>query len=154
MTFASGQKITAAQLNSAAPTGAVQSTVITTSGNTSSTSYTDTLSAGGTASLAFTVPPSGKIWVTITAACWSDANTRYAVASYRISGSAGTVAASDNWQIYSKAVSTIETLYSRRTMQTGLTPGATGTVTMQFKITSAGTANFNHRQILIEPVPA
>lgn len=154
MAFVSGQKVTAAQLNSAAPTGAVQSVVNTTSGTTTSTTYTDTLTSSTTVSLAFTVPASGKIWVTISASMWSNANTYYSIASYRISGSAGTVAASDTWQLYTKAVSTIETLYSRRTMQTGLTPGASGTVTMQFKVGSAGTGNFNHRQILIEPVPA
>jgi hypothetical protein len=150
MAFVSGQKVTAAQLNSAAPTGAVQSTVNTTSGTTTSTSYTDSLTGSTTVSLAFTVPASGKIWVTITGATDNSADN-YSTMSYRISGTAGTVAASDNWQLYFR--NTNEGLTSRRTMQTGLTPGASGTVTMQHKV-AAGTGTFNHRQILVEPVPA
>lgn len=150
MAFTAGQKLTAAQLNSAAPVGAAQSTVNTTAGTTTSTSYTDSLTGSTTVSLAFTVPPSGAIWVTITSALDNSADN-YTVVSYRISGSAGTVAASDNWQIYFR--NTNEGMVSRRTMQTGLTVGATGTVTMQHKV-SGGTGTFNHRQILIEPVPA
>lgn len=155
MTFVSGQRVTAAQLNSAAPIGAVQSVVNTTSGTTSSGTYTDTLSGTSTVSLNFVVPPSGAIWVTTNVGMFSGANTVYAVTSYRISGSAGTVAASDNWQIYTKQVSTMESLFTRRTMQTGLTPGATGTVTMQHRNSNGSTTcTFNHRQLLIEPVPA
>jgi hypothetical protein len=150
MAFVSGQKVTAAQLNSAAPTGAVQSTQNSTGGTTTSATYTDTLSGTTTHTLGFTVPASGAIWVTIKAALDNSA-ANYTQASYRISGSAGTVAASDNWNIFSQGTS--EITISRRTMQTGLTPGATGTITMQYN-TSGGTATVNHRQILVDPVPA
>lgn len=149
MAFTAGQKLTASALNMAAPTGAVQSVPNTTAGTTTSATYTDTLTSSTVVSLGFTTPLSGAIWVTISVGIFNS-GANYSLASYRISGSAGTVAASDAWFVFVEGPD--EMLMSRRTMQTGLTPGATGTVTMQFNV-SGGTGTFNHRQIVIEPVP-
>ncbi|WP_191304408.1 hypothetical protein [Lentzea cavernae] len=150
MVALAGQKITASMLNSLAPTGHASSGVNTTAGTTTSTSYTDTLSGTTSVSVAFIVPPSGKIAVTVFGSTDNSADN-YSVISYRISGAAGTVAASDNWQTYFR--NTNEGGVGRRSFQTGLTPGAAGTITMQHKV-SGGTGTFNNREILWEPLPA
>lgn len=150
MAFTAGQKLTAAQLNSAAPVGAAQSATNSTAGTTTSATYTDTLTGSAVVSLGFTTPPSGAIFVTISASC-DNTGANFNLVSYRISGSAGTRAASDAWHAFTQGTS--EIFVTRRTLQTGLTAGATGTVTMQYN-TSGGTASFNHRQLIIEPVPA
>ncbi|MFJ5984301.1 hypothetical protein [Lentzea sp. NPDC092896] len=150
MVALAGQKVTASLLNSLAPTGETTSGVNTTAGTTTSTGYTDTLTSSSTVSVAFIAPPSGKIAVTICGAV-DNGGDNYSVISYRLSGAAGTVAASDNWQVYFR--NTNEGVVSRTTYQTGLTPGAAGTITMQHKV-SGGTGTFNHREILWRPVAA
>lgn len=155
MAFAAGQKVTAAQLNSAAPTGAVQSAVNSTVGTTTSTSYTDTLTSSTTVSLGFTTPGSGSIKVTIIAAMQNNTAGSYVAVSFRISGAAGTVAASDDYQVYTQGTGTSrpESRISGSTIITGLTPGAAGTVTMQHKVT-ANIGTYNYRRIIIEPIAA
>lgn len=150
MVALAGQKVTASLLNSLAPTGHAASGVNTTAGTTTSTSYTDTLTSSTTVTLAFITPPSGKIAVTICGAVDNSADN-YSIISYRISGAAGTVAASDSWQAYFR--NTNEGMVSRRSIQTGLVAGAAGTITMQHKV-SGGTGTFNHREIIWEPIPA
>lgn len=150
MTALAGQKVTALLLNSLAPTGHASSSVNTTAGTTTATAYTDTLTSSTVVSVAFVTPPSGDIEVTITGAL-DNSGDNYSVISYRISGAAGTVAASDSWQAYKR--NTNEGMVSRTSIQTGLTPGAAGTITMQHKV-SAGTGTFNHREIIWRPLPA
>lgn len=156
MTFLAGQKLSAAALNSAAPTGAAQSVVNTTAGNTTSSTYTPTLSAGGTVTLAFVTPASGKIWVTYTATGVGTTSAEFPSISFAISGAAGTLAASTDRQAFNKSTSagTPESTISRRTLVTGLTPGAAGTITMNFKSFAGGTVTFNNKQLQWEPVAA
>lgn len=150
MAALAGQKVTATLLNTIAPAGYGSSGVNTTAGTTTSTSYTDSLTSSTTVSVAFIVPPSGAIEVIIFGAV-DNSGDNYSTLSYRISGAAGTVAASDSWQAYFR--NTNEGTVSRRSVQSGLTPGAAGTITMQHKV-SAGTGTFNHREIIWRALPA
>lgn len=157
MAFAAGQKVTAAQINSACPIGATQSTMSAVSGTvTVGTPYVGSLTGGApTHTLAFTAPASGSIWVSITASATNN-STGYGCISFAISGAAGTRAASDDYQAFMQGVTTPrpeQTLY-RRVMITGLTPGAAGTITMYYRSFTAGTTTFNYRQIGYEPVAA
>lgn len=147
MPFLAGQTLTAALLNGA--TDHLQSTVNTVAGTLTSTTYTSTLTGSTAATLAFVVPPSGRIAVTIFAALDNSA-ANYTVGSYSIGGAAGTVAANDDKQIYANG--TDEGSRERRTIVSGLTPGAAGTVTMEYKV-SAGTGTINHQQITVEYLP-
>lgn len=155
MAFASGQKVTAAQLNSAAPTGSAQTAVNTTGGTTTSTTYTSSLTGSAAVTLAFTAPPSGSIWVTYTASAFHS-GTDYPSISVGLSGAAGTVAVSTTWQAFNQTVTTPrpESTLFRRYMFTGLTPGSAGTITLYHKVLSAGTATFSNRQLGWEPVAA
>ncbi|PRY35330.1 hypothetical protein [Umezawaea tangerina] len=149
MTFQAGQKITAADLNRAAPSTSTQLTNISDTGTLTSAVYTDTLSGAINATLAFVTPPSGSIEVTIHAAI-DNSSTNYTYVSFRISGAAGTVAASDDYAI--SANGTDDHTASRTTIIPGLTPGAAGTITMQYRV-SAGTGTVDHRSIIQKPMP-
>jgi hypothetical protein len=150
MVAQAGQQLTAAALNSAAPTTWTQLTNISDTGTLTSVTYTDTLSGAVNATLAFVAPPSGSIKVSIHAAV-DNSSTNYTYVSFRISGAAGTVAASDDYAL--SANGTDDHTAPRPTIITGLTPGAAGTITMQYRV-SAGTGTVDHRSIIQEPMPA
>lgn len=146
MVFVAGVALTAAALNAAAPTGDT-SFYLSNDGTTTSTSYTDTLTGSTTASLAFVAPPSGKIEVTI--AVLQENTTSTTQTSFRISGAAGTVAASDDYSVQSDDSNT--RMGEKTTQISGLTAGAAGTVTMQHKV-AGGTGTFDKRAINIRMI--
>lgn len=127
---------------------AVQSATDTNPGTTTSTTATDTLTGTSTVTQTFTAPPSGKIEVTISAEV-VNSGANYTTLSFRISGSAGTVAHDDNNALYAKGTDAFRG--SATSLVTGLTPGQTGTVTLSHLVTG-GTGTFNRRRILIRPV--
>lgn len=150
MVMQAGQQLTAAALNSAAPTTWTQLTNISDTGTTGSVTYTDALSGAVNATLAFVAPASGAIEVTIHAAI-DNSGANYTWVSFRISGAAGTVAASDDYAL--SANGTDDHTAPRSTIITGLTPGAAGTITMQYRV-GAGTGTIDHRSIIQKPMPA
>lgn len=150
MVMQAGQQLTAAALNSAAPTSSTELANISDTGTVLATTYTDTLTSAVNATLAFVAPASGSIWVSIHASI-DNSGANYTWVSFRISGAAGTVAASDDYAISGNG--TDDHTASRRTKITGLTPGAAGTITMQYRV-SAGTGTVDHRSMSQDPVPA
>lgn len=146
---ASGQKVTAAFLNSLCPLGEAQSATNATPGTTTSTSYTDTLTGSGTVSLNFTAPPSGAVAVT-TKASMDNSGANYTAIAFRLSG-ASTRASNDNDQAFIQG--TDECTDETMTIVTGLTAGGAYTATMQHKVT-AGTGTYNFRRISVRPLPA
>jgi hypothetical protein len=154
--FFAGQKLTAYQLNSAAPTGEVQSAVNTTFGQTTSTSYTPTLSGSSAVTLAFTVPPSGSIAVFLTASILPGNSGQFGTISVALSGAAGVVAASDAWQAFVRSTDAANAYHGtvfRETIFPGLVAGATGLITMNHR-SSSGTVDFSNRQLRWRPVAA
>lgn len=131
----------------AAAMTSVQSATNTTAGTTTSTTATDSLTSSSTVTQGFTVPPSGKVRVTISGEI-VNSGANYTTLSFRISGSAGTVAHDDNNGFYVRGTNAIRG--SATSLITGLTPGATGTVTLSHLVTG-GTGTFNRRRILVEP---
>lgn len=156
MAFLAGQKATAAQLNSAAPVGEAEATVNTTPGTTTSTSYTDTLTGSGTMTIAYVAPPSGKICVWYTASTVPSVANYFGIVAPALTGAAGTVAASDNWQAFNKTTDASNdndgTVY-RTHIFTGLVAGAAGTITMMHKVIG-GLVTFSDRQIGWRPIGA
>lgn len=154
MAFSAGQVLTADVMNAACPVGSDMTVVSTTAGTTTSTTYTSTLSGAGSVTLAFVTPASGKIWVTETASAKGGTTSIFPAITFAISGAAGTVAASDNNQAFQQAASAggPESTLFRRVLVAGLTPGAAGTITMNYKTTGAGTVTYNNRQLAWEPV--
>lgn len=151
MVFAAGQKLTAAQLNSACPLGESESSTDVTFGTTSSTSFTDTLSGTSAKTHAFTAPPSGSVAITIAGAA-KNSTTAFSGTAFRLSG-ASTRAAVDDEQFFVQG--TNEVNFAKEVIVTGLTAGGAYTVTMQHKVTSgASTGTFNYRQIKVRPLPA
>ncbi len=108
--------------------------------------------------LAFVTPASGKIWVTITASAKAGTTiAAFPAITFAITGAAGTVAASDNYQAFNQTVDTSsrpENTLFRRQLITGLVAGAAGTITMHHKIGGGGTGTFTNRQLQWEPVAA
>ncbi len=150
MVAQAGQQLTAAAVNSFAPTTWTKLDNISDTGTVTSTTYTDTLSSAVSATLAFVVPASGSVEITIHAAV-DNSGTNYTFVSFRISGAAGTVAASDDYAI--SANGTDDHTAPRSTIITGLTAGAAGTITMQYRV-GAGTGTVDHRSIIQKPMPA
>jgi hypothetical protein len=153
--FFAGQKVTALQMNSAAPTGSNQTTPNTTGSTTTSTTYVSTLANGSSHTLAFTAPPSGAIWVSYSASAFHS-GTDFPSISVGLSGAAGTIAVSSLWQAFNQTVTTPrpEATLWRRYMFTGLTAGQAGLITMYYKLLTSGTATFNNRHLMWEPVAA
>lgn len=131
----------------AAAMTSVQSATNGTAGTTTSTSATDNLTSSTTVTQGFTVPPSGKVKVTISGEL-QNSGANYTTLSFRISGSAGTVAHDDNNALYVRGTDPFRG--SATTLVTGLSPGQTGTVTLSHLVTG-GTGTFNRRRILVEP---
>lgn len=147
--FQAGQQLTAAALNSKAPVGHAQTTVVGTA-TTTSTSYVDAVSGAGLCTQAFVVPASGAIVVTISAAM-DNSGGSYTYMTFRISGAAGTVnSLTDNAAIH---FGTDDGTHEKTTTVTGLTPGSAGTITATHKV-DAGTGTYDYRSITWTPVPA
>lgn len=119
--------------------------------STTSTSYVTGSTAVATT---FVAPPSGKVYVTVTAQCEAVAPTSaYCSFEIRVNNSSGAVflAASDD-----RSAAVQEDNWStptRRKLVTGLTAGTTYYIrTMIRSSNSANTATFFQRSLLIEPV--
>lgn len=117
---------------------------------TTSTSYTDTLTGTSALSVAFTVPASGRVEITV-ASDLSNTGGQAAYVSYRFSG-AYTAAASDDWALGSWGTNAMRA--SMTYLHTGLTgfAGQVVTVTLQHKAVGGGTASFGRRRIHVNPV--
>lgn len=116
------------------------------------TSYSSTVSATNVLSTGFTVPPSGKIMITVSARMYPSVGGNIAFTTAVVSGmSAGTIgtgAADDTNAIRNSVLG--DDQKANRYMVSGLTPFATGTITMVHKM-NTGTGNCSHRKLVVEP---
>jgi len=153
-TFVAGQVLTALQLNDSfdamVQKAQVSGAVVNTNQTTTSSTYTDLATVGPEV----TTTTGTSVLIMITADLGDPANTAGLIrASFAVSG-ATTRAASDNEAlIFAGAVvggTDPITTGSRAVVITGLTAGS-NTFTMKYK-TSAGTASFANRNIVVIPL--
>lgn len=124
-----------------------------------STSFIAGSSAVG---LTFVAPPTGKVYVNVTAYFGQTTNQKEAIVSYSIragaSIGAGTVFAGANGDqalVCGMAVNTsapARLQASRRKLHTGLTAGSTYNVQIEMATTSGGACEVFNRELLVEPV--
>lgn len=122
----------------------VDETINDTAGTTTSTSFTATLSGGGT-SPAVTVTTGIKALIFLTAAV-ANAATNNSYASYAVSG-ATTSAAIDGRSIVMDGGSGKDDRIGVTNFFDGLTPGS-NTFTMQYRV-SASTGTYQKRRVLV-----
>ena len=119
----------------------------TTTGTTSSTSYTSTLTSGGT-NPSVTVTTGTTALVTLS--CWAGTT---GTAGYILAGTgfvvsgATTLAAADRWSLTSGTTQTTPTGAGATFICTGLTAG-TNTFTLQYK-SNSGAGTFQYRHITV-----
>lgn len=117
---------------------------------TASATYTDLATVGPAATA--TIGPSGRAFVTLTAAIHSDPGGP-GYMSFAVSG-ATTLAATDNTSLLLYDGSTnplfVEVSASARFLVTGLTPGS-NTFTAKYRAASATVPGFARRHIIVEP---
>jgi hypothetical protein len=122
----------------------------TSAGTTTSTTYTATLTAGGTnPSATVTVPASGKVLVIISGRV-DPAASQTAFMSFTATG----VTASDAFAIVREHGTSSATGFiqgSATYLLTGLTPGS-NTFALAYRGTG-GTSTFTNRQIVVIPLP-
>ncbi|MEH0417784.1 hypothetical protein [Streptomyces sp. B21-083] len=116
--------------------------------------FTD-FASGNWAPLTTTIPASGRIAISIGAAVHNTvSSTATAWAGWRASGAALTEASSETNSISTWGGRTYAT---RRVIRTGLTPGASLTVTPTYQVSAAGTIGAVTRvsdgQLSVEPLP-
>ena len=103
--------------------------------------------------LSFVVPPSGTAWVSISAAVQ---NTVTATSTGWVAWAASGGYAESPSEMNGVSCLGSRTYATRRVLRTGMTPGATVTLTPQWQISSAGTAFSQTRisdgQLTVEPV--
>ena len=135
------------------PAGPVVSNQVSMPGSFTTGGFVD-FSSGNWAPVTTTIPASGRIAISVGAAVHNtNTSTSTAWAAWRASG-AFTESGSE-----SNAVSTwgARTYATRRVIKTGLTPGASLTVTPQYQVSSAGTIGAVTRvsdgQLSVEPLP-
>jgi hypothetical protein len=123
-----------------------------TSGTTTSTSYTATLTSGGTSpAVTLDVPASGKVLVMWTAELSNDTAGSSVYIGVAVSG-ANTVAAADAESIRYRTPASSGSYLQRWSVSklfTGLTPGST-TFTLQYRVTG-GTGTVLNRNIIGTP---
>lgn len=116
-------------------------------GTTNSTSYTATLTSGGTnPTVTVTVPSTGMLLILINTRN-SNSGTNGSSTGFVLSG-ANTRAADDETRLFN--VGTSAAAYGGHFFLTGLTPGST-TVTLQYKV-AAGTGTFGNRRLTVIPL--
>lgn len=128
---------------------------VDTSGSTASTSYTGTLSAGGSCGIDFVAPDSGSVTIHFAAVGFGVGTTEMKTA-VRV-GTAGTVGAgtqvhapNDNDMILGGGV----VVYGKASFAdvSGLTPGSTYNVQLQHKV-DGGTGTWLYRRVKVMPDP-
>lgn len=119
-----------------------------TAGNTTSTSYTSTISAGSCPSVTVSLVSGQNCLVTVSADCNTSVTTLVSRFSFAVSGAA-TEAATDARSCGSTTTSVV--MSSRTTLYTA---GATGSFTFQsqVKASAAGTAATTNRRIIAQPM--
>jgi hypothetical protein len=129
------------------------------SATTSSTSYTETLTGGTPAGVAFVAPTSGKVIIHNSSFVKSSSATsgRRTLLSWilrtgAVVGSGTTVlAANDTWALVSSR-SVKDSAFGRSTLITGLTPGNSYNIRQAMKvINGADTGTSQYRHILVKP---
>ncbi len=124
---------------------------INTAGTTTSSSYTTTLTAGGT-NPSVTVATGERAFVAIEADMDNSATSGFIHTAYVISG-ATTLAAGDDRSIYFENAAGTASLRYRMGIAhlvTGLTPG-NNTFELSYKISGGGTATIQRRTISVIP---
>lgn len=136
-------------------TGALDSAVptesyIATMQSRSATAYGDLATVGPV--VALVVPPSGRVRITLTAHFWCDNVGNGAYMSYESSGAnvLGAVDANGLYQAGDVAGNAVQMSHSH--LLSGLTPGLT-TFTAKYRSPSGGGTNWQHRRLLVEPLP-
>jgi hypothetical protein len=156
LAFTAGKKLTAQLLNQAFP--AAVSNRQDTDGNTTSTTYTATLSAGSAAGVAFTAPSSGSVLVLFGTASYQSgtANDNKSAPQVRTGTTVGSgtivYAASDSDMLLQRLTGSGEAARGTSfAIVTGLTAGSTYNAQLLHKV-SAGTGNFLFKFITVIPL--
>jgi hypothetical protein len=110
--------------------------------------WTD-FASGNWPPLAFTVPPSGKVWVTIYGSPTSGGTSNNSYIGWRISGT-DTVGNANNHAVAAGAGGAVRAI--SRKLVTGLTPGATDTVTPTWLRTATSAADGGDGYLTVEAV--
>jgi hypothetical protein len=116
------------------------------------TTYSSVVSAANVLSVGFTVPPSGKIMITVAARMYPSVGGNICFTTAELSGmSAGTIGTGAANDINATRNSVVgDDQKCNRYLVSGLTAFATGTITMVHKM-NAGTGNVSHRKLTVEP---
>lgn len=128
------------------PTANVQAA----SGTTASVTYTPTLAGGTAASLAVVIPASGAVLVIFSVDLINTTAGNRALCSVACSGT-DTVAASDAWARICNSGAANDDRSASVHLFTGLTPGATDTFTLQFRV-PAGSATVVNQELVVVPL--
>lgn len=123
--------------------------VTNTQGTTTSTSFTPTLTSGGT-NVSVTIVTGTTALVTQTAALANSVTGAGAYMGVAVSG-ATTLAASTESALYNGGTAAQYFLASATAIITGLTAG-TNTFTLQYKVGGSGTATFLSRQLIVQGI--
>jgi len=103
--------------------------------------------------IAFVVPPSGMAWISVGAAL-QNINTTASTGWLAWAASGGYTESPS--ELNGLSTSGGRTYATRRVLRTGLTPGATVTITPQWQVSSAGTpttvTRLDNGQLTVEPV--
>lgn len=129
----------------------------TVNGNTTSTSYTTTLTGGTACGVAFKAPPSGKVIINNTTHIATTAGAGfYALCTPRVC--TGAVVGSGTAILTAQDANACQanndggSSYARRTLITGLTYDNDYNVQQWFKVIGATTGTFGQKEIMVEMV--
>lgn len=125
------------------PTADAASAVIATSETTTSTTYTDLATVGPAVTL--TVPPSGKVLVTVSCAVRNSGGSD-AFMSVDVTGTPADDTRAARSSTSGFIVSSVSML------RTGLTPGASLTFTAKYRTGAATTGTFAYRRLIAIPL--
>lgn len=119
---------------------------IDTAQTRSNTSYGNLTTVGPEVDV--TIGPGGRALVIITTELAVGTTGNGALMSYAVSG-ATTRSASDNWAVAFSPATTGAVMFSRASLQTGLTPGV-NTFTAKYRsVTTSSSVTFQHREIIV-----
>jgi hypothetical protein len=121
---------------------------VTTAETTSATTYGNLTTLGPAQTV--TVPADGKVLLSVASGITSSTGSTTCFMSYAISG-ATTIAAADVNAVQ-LAGGTLQRA-SAASVQTGLPPGGSITVTAQYRSSGPGTCTFSNRTLIVMPLP-
>lgn len=126
-------------------------------GNTTSTTFTNTLTTTGIRGVSFIAPPSGKVVVHGLASGWNNTNAHSFMSfEVRTGGTIGsgsvTLASDENTASEFLLDATAPARHKVMGLVTGLTVGSTYNACLTYRVPS-GTGSYARRHILVQPLP-